>query len=288
MNKITLPACDDAAAFAALANNDKVASHPSLKPFVAAIQTGYTHYVNNGGNPFTVANVPLSANIADYLRKHYNSPNTDLAHITLMREETEHQPCPMCGSFHRGTLDHLLPKNTYPAFAIFSRNLVPACKCNSKRKEILKGPLPDQRILHPYFDDCLAERLVGADFTALGPIPRVGLKLQVSITHPDYAAIDFHFRSIVERTAIRNWLRDRWVKLCRKPSLVVRALRQNPAALADLKDILIEERNLLDESHSSKNNWESVFITGLLEDAVSTWLYDRMLEPGRLPDGPLQ
>jgi hypothetical protein len=50
----------------------------------------------------------------------------------------------------------------------------------------------------------------------------------------------------------------------------------------------LDERNLLDESHGSKNNWESVFITGLLEDAVSTWLYDRMLEPGRLPDGALQ
>jgi len=36
---------------------------------------------------------------------------------------------------------------------------VPACKCNSKRSTLLIGPNPGERILHPYYDDVLGERL---------------------------------------------------------------------------------------------------------------------------------
>jgi len=50
-------------------------------------------------------------------------------------------------------------KTDFPAFAIFGRNLVPACKCNSKRSTLLIGPNPGERILHPYYDDVLGERL---------------------------------------------------------------------------------------------------------------------------------
>jgi hypothetical protein len=287
MNKIPLPICDDAAAFAALAANPDVASHPALSPLVATIQAAYQQYVAVGGNVYNVATVPLAPDIAGYLRSHYRYPNKDLAHITSMREETEHKPCPMCGSFHSGTLDHLLPKNSYAAFAVFSRNLVPACKCNTKRKETLIGPLANQRILHPYFDNCLAERLIGADFSALAPVPLVALKLQVPATHPEYAAISFHVQKIVERSGIKNWLTARWAKLCRKPSLIVRELKKNPGSPAQLQDFLLRERDMLDESHESKNNWESVFITGLLEAPVTNWLYTRMTMPGRPVDGPL-
>jgi hypothetical protein len=287
MNKIPQPPYDDAAALASLAANPDVASYPHLIPLIPTIQSAYTQYTAAGGNAFNVALVPLAHQVSVNLRKNYKSPNKDLTHITSMRKETEHKPCPMCGSFHSGTLDHLLPKNTYAAFAIFSKNLVPACKCNSKRKETLTGPLANQRILHPYFDNCLAERLIGADFTALGPVPLVKIKLQVPATHPEYAAIDFHVQSIVEESAIKNWLIARWAKLCRKPSLVVRELKTNPASLVQLQDILARERDELDESYESKNNWESVFITGLLEPSVTAWIYSQMTKLGRLPNEPL-
>lgn len=74
-------------------------------------------------------------------------------------------PCPMCGSLHSGTLDHIFPQSDYPEFAVFSRNLVPACKCNSKRQNDLLGDGQGERILHPYYDVCLGERLLSARCT---------------------------------------------------------------------------------------------------------------------------
>jgi hypothetical protein len=287
MNKIPVPAYDDALAIASLANNDKVKSHPHLQPLVPVIQGAYAQYVAAAGNAFNVTKVPLSAQIEDYLKNHYKSPNKDIAYITTMRGNSGHKTCPMCGSFLCGTLDHLLPKTSYAAFAVFSKNLVPACKCNEKRKETLIGKLPNQRVLHPYFDNCLSDRLLGAEFSALGPVPLVTLKVQVPATHADYSAICFHVRSIVEQTSIKNWLLTQWDKLCRKPSLVVRELKRDPPSLPALRDLLLEERACLDEYHESKNNWESIFITGLLDGPVTNWLYGKLLAPGRLPDGSL-
>jgi hypothetical protein len=287
MNKIPSPRIDDAMALQAVSNNSKLGSYPDLQGVRAVIQQGYLQYVAARGNAHAVMPVLLSQQIGAHLESHYKSPPADLKHITDLRAETEHLACPMCGSSHRGTLDHLLPKGNYPAFAVFSLNLVPACKCNSKRKELLKGPNPGERILHPYFDDCLAERLIAAKFEKLGAIPDVRLQLCVDSTHPDYAAIDFHVRSIVQRTSIVNFLRDRWIEFCRKPSLIVRALKRNPQSAQALKLTLEEELALLDDLYRGKNTWYSIFVAGLLHPEVLLWIFSQMHSPGRAADGPL-
>jgi hypothetical protein len=287
VNKIPLPIIDDHAALQELADNQLIASYPHLKGAVAGILEGYAQYEAAAGNAFTVVQVDITPEVDAYLKAHYKSPPNALKHITGMREEREHGTCPMCGSFHRGTLDHLLPQISHGAFAVFSRNLVPACKCNSKRRDILTGPSADERVLHPYFDECLSERLVAACFADLGAVPKVGLRLCVDVTHPDYAAIDFHFRSIVKRTAITRYLRDRWADLCRKPSLVVRELKRNPPTPGALRQILEDELDQLDDVHQSKNNWNSIFAAGLLAPDVKDWLFQQIHAHGRLPNAPL-
>lgn len=287
MNKIPRPTFNDHAALQALANNQRVGSYPTLKGAIAAIQNGYTQYEAALGNAFLVAKVAISPIVEKHLKDHYKSPPKDLKHITTLREKTEHLACPMCGSLHRGTLDHLLPQSSHAAFTIFSLNLVPACKCNSKRKELLIGPNANERILHPYFDECLSERLIEAHFEDLGPIPKVGIRLCVDNNHSDYAAIKFHLTSIVRRTAITGYLRDRWITLCRKPALIVRALKYNPQTPNELREIFENELEMLDETHQSKNNWNSIFIAGLLDKNVSSWIFQRMHALGRVPNGPL-
>ncbi|MBC3217253.1 hypothetical protein [Serratia fonticola] len=287
MNRLPQPIYDDSLALENLANNPRVRSYPNLQTTVAAIQEGYTQYEAVRGNAFNVTNVPITDAEGSYLKAHYQDPPSDLEHIKTLRKNSEHHLCPMCGSFHCGTLDHLLPKKGYEAFAVFSLNLVPACKCNSIRKETLKGSQPGERILHPYFDDCLTERLLAAQFEDLGPVPRVKLRLCIDNTHPEHAAIAYHVRSIVERTAITNYLRDRWIVLCRKPSLVVRSLRHNPPTSAALRELLIEELEQLDDLHRGKNNWDSIFIVGLLDQDVLEWVFQHISIPGRVENSPL-
>lgn len=287
MNKLPSPAYNDGPAFASLAENHRVKSFPHLKNIVAAVQNGYVQYQNVGGNPAHVQSPQIAAGIGDLLRKHYASPSADIAYIKAMRTATAHEVCPMCGSFHSGTLDHYLPQVDYPAFCLLSLNLVPACLCNTKRGDVLVGQNPEERILHPYYDFCLGERLVLAKFDELGEVPRVSVILAVSDAHPNYAAIAFHFQKIVQRTAICGYLADRWSALLRRPSVVVRALEQPIDSPVELKNILADELDKLDDFHKSRNNWNSVFIAGLMDPPIVDWLYQRLSSPTRLLDDPL-
>lgn len=287
MNKVQLPPYDDSVAFDRLSKNKRLRSYPQLQPLVGTVQANYAQYLAVSGEPTLVQNQPVSAATADFLKGHYASPPADLAHITMMRESTEHLVCPMCGSMHSGTLDHYLPKNGYPIFSVFSKNLVPACKCNSKRSETLLGVNPGERVLHPYFDDCLGERLVSARFEDLGEVPKVSLALNIPNGHPNYSAIDFHVRSIVQRSAILKYLADRWSSLVRKPSLVVRAFGKNILTQAEVQALLEEERVALDELHKGKNNWNSIFVSGLLDPLVLAWLTQKLSTLGRVPDSSI-
>lgn len=286
MNKLPRPPYDDAVILQNLARNKRVKSYPHLQAEMATLQLAYAQYEGAGGNVHHVAPVTISNAIATYLKGHYESPGKDLSHIGALRDDHEHRACPMCGSLHSGTLDHLLPQADYAAFALFSANLVPACKCNSKRGDVVAGAAGG-RVLHPYFDHCLTERLIRGDFSDLGAVPEVTLQLCIDGAHPDYAAVTFHVATVVSRSAILRYLRDRWAALCRKPSLAIRALSRNPPTEAALLHTLSDELELLDDEHCSKNNWNSAFVAGLMEPPVVSWLYERMCIPGRVPNGPL-
>lgn len=287
MNKVQLPPYDDSAAFDNLSKNKRLGSFPQLQPLLGTVQASYAQYVAVNGAPTLVQNQRISAAAAAILKAHYASPPADLTHIAEMRESTEHLVCPMCGSMHSGTLDHYLPKNGFPIFSVFSKNLVPACKCNIKRGETLLGADPGERVLHPYFDDCLGERLVSARFEDLGAVPRVSLVLMISNTHPHHSAISFHVRSIVQKSAVTRYLADRWSSLFRKPSRVVRAFAENITTQAEVQALLEAERDALDDLHKGKNNWNSIFVSGLLDPIVLAWLAGRLSMPGRTPDSAL-
>lgn len=287
MNRIPRPNYNDNQALQTLAQNTGAGSYPNLQPAVVPIQAGYQQYEAVGGNAFQVLPVPLTEDQAAFLKGHYRQPNADLPHIDELRDARAYQVCPMCGSLHSGTLDHLLPQADYPEFAIFSLNLVPACKCNLIRQNVFKGVPPGERILHPYFDACLSDRLVAAQFTDLGEVPNVALKILVDAAHPEYEAVEFHVRTVVQRTAVEDYLSDRWTSFCRKPSLVIRALAQPVLNAQSLEAVLREELDLLDDLHRGKNSWNSIFVAGLLDPSVRVWLFERLTEPGRAADAPL-
>ena len=62
--------------------------------------------------------------------------------------------CPSCGISEAGTLDHYLPKEDYPQYAIFAKNCVPCCAtCNLQKKRLVVDQATDVRLfLHPYYD----------------------------------------------------------------------------------------------------------------------------------------
>ncbi|AKC86305.1 hypothetical protein WQ53_05470 [Pseudoxanthomonas suwonensis] len=142
-------------------------------------------------------------------------------------------------------------------------------------------------MLHPYYDDCLTDRLVRAKFEDPGEVPRVSVVLAIPNTHANYAAIAFHFREIVQKTGVCGHLGDEWSKMLRRPSLAVRALGEAINHLGELRQLLEAELDRQDDSYESRNNWQSMFVAGLLDPPILQWLFAHLTRPGRHPDEPL-
>ncbi|SAL53439.1 hypothetical protein AWB71_02877 [Caballeronia peredens] len=287
MNKLPRPDNNDAAAFQNVASDARLASYPNLQPIVPAVLAGYAQYAASNGNVARIAGVPISGAEKALLLGHYNRPPRALAHIANLRKDGEHRVCPMCGSLHSGTLDHILPKETHAAFAVFSLNLVPACKCNTRRGTTTTGAGVDERILHPYFDECLSDRLLAARFDDLGRVPSISLQILLPPNHPEFSAVSFHVERIVGKTSVLEYLIERWTHLCQKPSRIVRALANEPQTAEALQEIVLSDLQLTDETHGGKNNWNSLFLAGLLDAHVLQWLTERFTTPGRVSGTPL-
>jgi hypothetical protein len=287
MNKLPLPDVDDLEAVRSVAGNSRLQSFPHLRPVVDDIYASYVYYHLVRGNAEAIVPMALDDAVRGYLRGHYHSPPTALSFISRMRSKDQQHVCPMCGSKHRHTLDHLLPKENYPEYAIFSANLVPACKCNTDRGQTVTGDTLGERILHPYFDECMSRRLIAARFEDLGHIPRISLRILLDPGHQDYTTVAFHVRTVVEKSAILERIKDCWVDLCRLPRLKIRALERIPRSVARLREILESELEMVDEENRGKNSWDSAFVAGLLDADVTTWLFDRLSAPGREPNDPL-
>lgn len=288
MNKIDRPtAFDDEAALIALSENESLASFNHLQPHVVAIRLGYQSYIAANGDASIIAPTVLPAAIETYLRAHYTSPPKDLPHIATLRADNAGRTCPMCGSEKCGTLDHIFPKAEFASFAIFSANLVPTCDCNMRRENAVTGQAAGQRILHPYFDAILSQRLVSAHYDDLGALPKISIKVVLAPTDPLYDAVCFHTDAVVRRTHIEKWIATRWASLIRKPASRIRALQSIPVDRGELVRILQSEQAFVDEDKGSKNCWESMFVSGLLDDHVVDWLYTELSRPGRAPDAPL-
>ena len=63
--------------------------------------------------------------------------------------------CPFCSIGESSSIDHYLPKEQYPEFAVFPANLLPCCvPCNTRKLDRVVENGTDVRLfLHPYFDD---------------------------------------------------------------------------------------------------------------------------------------
>lgn len=81
----------------------------------------------------------------------------------------EHGRCPLCGQRNVSTLDHHLPKASFPALAVTPLNLVPSCSdCNKSKLNLVPLSAEDEA-LHPYFDDLGDDTWLRADVVEVAP-----------------------------------------------------------------------------------------------------------------------
>jgi len=258
---------DDNAELHLLAENKRLGSYPDLRDNLQVVESQYQAYVKNGGNPWFIKPCELPDKLQGALEAHYELPPQErLVFIDKYRRDLSPDVCPMCGSFGTGTLDHYLPKTDYAEFAIFSQNLVPACSCNSLRNTTVKGDAAPKRVIHPYFDCFLNDRLFKAVFSCEYEAPSITVDV-VNPAHPNIDVLKFHLDEVMLKNHIVSWFDKTWSNLHRRPHMKLKHFL--PAGELDSNSMKESVSNYLetkDEEYDTPNNWWSIFYYGLLMD----------------------
>jgi hypothetical protein len=273
MRRLEPHAHDDDLTIQAMAENRALSSFPLLSEYLAAVRGRYRNYVAHRGDAWAVGEpLEMPPALADAMRTHYATEPRGLEFIANVREAGSPDVCSMCGSLKAGTLDHVLPKESFPEFAVFAPNLVPACDCNSLRGTRYKGDIPGRRVLHPYFDDFLRTRLVYVQFS--GNLNRPLATVQIveqGLRREDVEAIEFHANAVLERSSLLVWASEKWATLCREPESLLLTLPDGAVSEDDVRAALTVRLRGADREHKTPNNWYSMVFHGALvsEGAVA-------------------
>ena len=262
------PDIDDLTLLTTLANTPGLGSYPLLRRRLRRISGRYRTYLEAQGNAWGIPSLRKSA-LPDVLKlalqNHYETPPQAIGFLSQMRSEASPDICSMCGAPKSGTLDHVFPKAKYPEFSFFSRNLVPACDCNTKRGERFKGRRREERVLHPYFDASLKRRLIRANISAGTngfTKPVISLQICVRSWNPIYRAVKYHLENIVERTDVLHYLFQYWKRIVRNPEDHL-PLPRGVFTKSQFDSAVRHQLERLDRRRSTRNNWESMLFAGL-------------------------
>lgn len=156
MRNLPVPGMDALARFDKIVGEKRGQVSARLGRLRRRIASAYATYEANTDELRTLVAAGIKGVREKALLHAYNSPT---ATMRLIRDELiypnieDFDECPYCGINDPKTLDHYLPKETYPEFAVHPLNLIPICHvCNShyKRAQFLDGGA--RLFIHSYFD----------------------------------------------------------------------------------------------------------------------------------------
>jgi len=131
----------------------------SVEPLIAAAAAEYeakacAHHLNEVATSVSVGGVVSKDEmIKVYDQRMASKEGPGRAIYDQIKLLPQGDRCPFCDQRNVSTLDHILPKTSYPSLAVTPLNLVGACmECN--KAKLSKAPQnPADVIFHPYFDD---------------------------------------------------------------------------------------------------------------------------------------
>ncbi len=130
-----------------------------------------------------------------------------LATMTESLPEADVDLCPYCSLNQNPDLDHYLPKDRYPEFALHGRNLIPICpQCNRKKKTTVKTKRGERYFLHAAFEPSIDQPILEASVDYSRPVPAVTYRID------DHGGLLAEELSIAERHFEKLGLADRYRK----------------------------------------------------------------------------
>lgn len=199
MHNVTPPALDDEQVFDAIAAAKRKPTKSHLRSVRGPVLEAYQAYAAVAPRVEQVAAVTVSDDERKALIHAYEVPTRPMVNLrAMLLDRVDAARCPFCGISQSATLDHYLPKEDYPAFSVYSLNLVPCCgHCNTLKQRLAVDESANVRkFLHPYFDPMPGVRFLRLAIT----ISPAAIVLTYNVERPAglpkqvYLQIQSHFR----------------------------------------------------------------------------------------------
>lgn len=93
--------------------------------------------------------------------------------------------CAYCGLGDTNYLDHYLPKDDFPEYAVHSHNLVPSCSyCNEKKSKLFLDRDGVRKVFNPYFEEVGEEPIINCTLECLDTTIKGHLTIREDIDNP--------------------------------------------------------------------------------------------------------
>lgn len=168
------------------------------------------------------------------------------------------QLCPACGEDGTpNTLDHYLPKQTYPEFSITAHNLSPMCDiCQGEKGTDTVNAANERLFLHPYFDQFIDLQVLHLDIGQPYAAPEtMTLTPHPGLNPAQSALVARHLKQLAISVRYHHFFKDEYLRLLR----LVQTIRQKGQDVTANLEFFRE--NALNKSI---NSWGHVFYTGVL------------------------
>jgi len=168
MRNLNVPSIDALVYYDKISNEKRGRISERLVRLQKRIAVAYTLYTANSNALQTVIAAGITGVREKALLHAYDFPTKSMR---VMRGKLlapgleDFDECPYCGINEPKTLDHYLPKDKYPEFSVFPKNLVPICHvCNTKYKgSQFLSTTGDRLFLHTYYDQFPTYNFISVD-----------------------------------------------------------------------------------------------------------------------------
>ncbi|MRT42992.1 HNH endonuclease [Enterobacteriaceae bacterium RIT702] len=197
----------------------------------------------------------------DLLISYYESPPAEL-NRSLVKRRNDHGliKCPFCGNPKSpDTLDHFIPKDSWPEYSIYPNNLVPQCRscapvkgdkyyCQENGKPLF---------MHPFYFELVGKTKfkIHVSFNQGDRFPSFAVKLLKprDVTEDEMSRLNFHLFNLSVKSRIGKFCIEEYTRWKNKLKL------RNFDLVAALNLRLSE---IPPQNHAKE--WKSAFILGLL------------------------
>jgi 5-methylcytosine-specific restriction endonuclease McrA len=231
--------------------------------FFNEIQTEWTRrvqqYLDSRGSPHAVQQwAAVHAKSRTFLNL-YLTPTEGSVQGNVLKTLRAHELtiCPACGEpGSPNTLDHYLPKASYPHFCITPANLFPMCDACQKAKGEKTGDAHTPRFfIHPYFDVFVAQQVLRLQIIGPFDAPSFRLIVAADLNDGNAALVRTHVRELEIEKRYAKFFGDSYLRLLR----LVHKMR------TDGQDVLGSLTTFrFGVAHPTVNGWEHVFYDAVL------------------------